>query len=176
MNANQEAKEYISKLNELKAQSYRILLNRLKELGATPDKPIKFNWENQEAPCVITIYFEDNITDAYIKSIYADSNNIYISLGSYYIQDYADNVLLTDACIDYDTIIDYLIDWSWENNYKENLFMKTYDVNVHYDFCARVTVNAKNEEEAINKAKEIANETSQDKLKYCDFIGACIVK
>lgn len=175
MNANQAAKEYISKLNELKAQTYRILLNQLKELGATPDKPIEFDWKNQNTPYVIATYFENDITDAYIKSIYADGNNIYISLESYYTHDCADNILLTDACIDYDNIIDYLINWSWENNYKENLFMKTYDVNVHYDFCARITVNAKNEENAIDKAKEIANETPQDKLEYCNFIGACII-
>lgn len=175
MNANQAAKEYISKLNELKVQTYRILLNQLKELGATPNKPIKFDWKNQNAPYVIATCFGNDITDTYIKSIYADGNSIYISLESYYTHDCVDNILLTDACIDYDNIIDYLINWSWENNYKENLFMKTYDVNVHYDFCARITVNAKNEEDAIDKAKEIANEIPQDKLEYCNFIGACII-
>lgn len=176
MNANQAAKEYISKLNELKVQTYRILLNQLKELGATPDKPIEFDWENQDAPSVIAICFGDDVVDTYVKSIYIDGESIYVSLYSHYEDDNVDNVLLTDSCMDYDDIIYYLIDWPWENNYKENLFMKTYDVNVHYDFCARITVNAKNEEDAINKAKEIANEIPQDKLEYCAFIEAYVIK
>ena len=50
-----------------------------------------------------------------------------------------------------------------------------YVVNVHYDFCAQVSVKAYNEEDAINQAKKIADNIPQNKLEYCDFIGACII-
>ena len=69
MKANQAAKNYISKLEELKKQSYEILLAQLKELGATPDKPIKFDWFNQYAPCIIANCFGDDVADTYVKSI-----------------------------------------------------------------------------------------------------------
>ena len=110
MNANELAKEYVSKLNDLKAQTYRILSAQLKELGATPDKPIEFDWENQDAPSVTAICFGDDVADTYVKSIYIDGESIYVNLYSYYQGDNMDNVLLTDSCMDYDDIIYCLID------------------------------------------------------------------
>lgn len=108
------AKEYLSKLNDLKAQTYQILSAQLKELGATPDKPIEFDWENQDAPSVIAICFGGDVTETYVKSIYIDGESIYVSLYSHYEDDNVDNVLLTESCMDYDDIIYCLIDWSWE--------------------------------------------------------------
>lgn len=120
MNANQAAKDYISKLEGLKKQSYQILLAQLKELGATPDKPIKFDWYyNQDAPCVIANCFGDDVADTYVKSIYADGDWIYVSLWSYYQQCSTEDDLLTDVCTDYDDIIDYLTDWNWDDNYED---------------------------------------------------------
>ena len=98
MNANELAKEY------------QILSAQLKELGATPDKPIKFVWQNQDAPSVTAICFGDDVADTYVKSIYIDGESIYVSLYSYYQGDSMDNVLLTDSCMDYDDIIYCLID------------------------------------------------------------------
>lgn len=53
--------------------------------------------------------------------------------------------------------------------------METYIVNVHYDYYATVTVEAENEEDAINKAKKIADNTPQEDLEYCDFTDACVI-
>ena len=119
MNANQAAKDYISKLERLKKQSYQILLAQLKELGATSDKPIKFDWFNQYAPCIIANCFGDDVADTYVKSIYADGDLIYVSLWSYYQQCSSEYDLLTDVCTDYDDIIDYLTDWTWDDNYED---------------------------------------------------------
>ncbi len=53
--------------------------------------------------------------------------------------------------------------------------VKEYVVNVHYDFCAQVSVKAENEEDAMDQAKKIADNIPQNNLEYCDFIGACII-
>ena len=53
--------------------------------------------------------------------------------------------------------------------------MAKFTVNVHYDYVATVEVDAENEEQALVKAKEVADGLSSQDLLYVDFTGACIV-
>lgn len=50
-----------------------------------------------------------------------------------------------------------------------------YSVNVHYDYCATVEVEAQSNEEALNLAKEEADKLYTEELEYCGNIGSCIV-
>lgn len=117
MNANEEAKDFIKSLENLNEKKYVILLKQLKELGATKSKQIKFDWKNQNAPSVVGECFDDDINDCYVKSVYADGNIIYVSLWAYYRQESMDEVVLNKISHDYANIIEYLIDWNWEDNY-----------------------------------------------------------
>lgn len=117
MNANEEAKDFIKSLENLNEKKYVILLKQLKELGATKRKQIKFDWKNQNAPSIVGECFDDDINDCYVKSVYADGNIIYVSLLAYYRQESMDDVVLNKISNDYANIIEYLIDWNWEDNY-----------------------------------------------------------
>ena len=54
--------------------------------------------------------------------------------------------------------------------------MAKYTVNVHYDYVATVEVEAENEEQALELAKQAADNVPQDELEYVDFTDACIVE
>lgn len=51
---------------------------------------------------------------------------------------------------------------------------KKFTVNVHYDYYASVEVIAESENEALDKAKQIADELPMEKLEYCDYTDACV--
>ena len=53
--------------------------------------------------------------------------------------------------------------------------MAKFTVNVHYDYVATVEVEAENEEQALDLAKDLADNVPQDELEYVDFTDACIV-
>ena len=54
--------------------------------------------------------------------------------------------------------------------------MAKFTVDVHYDYVARVEVDAENEEQALKLAKEVADGLSTQELEYVDFTDACIVE
>ena len=54
--------------------------------------------------------------------------------------------------------------------------MAKFTVDVHYDYVARVEVDADNEEEALDLAKDVADGLSTQDLLYVDFTDACIVE
>lgn len=51
---------------------------------------------------------------------------------------------------------------------------KKFTVNVHYDYYASVDVMAESANEALEKAKKIADELPMEKLEYCDYTDACV--
>ena len=53
--------------------------------------------------------------------------------------------------------------------------LKTYTVNVHYDYVATVNVRASSEEDALILAKKKANDLPECELEYVDFTDACII-
>ena len=118
MDANENAKKFYEEWKSIENKKYNVLLDQLKELGATKDKPIKFDWREQFAPCVVGECLEDDISDCYVKSIYADGDFIYVSLYGYYNQEHYNNIGLTYATHDWVDIIDYLVDWSWDYNFE----------------------------------------------------------
>lgn len=51
---------------------------------------------------------------------------------------------------------------------------KKYCVNVHYDYYASVEVIAESQEEALTKAKEIADNLPMEKMECCDYTDSCV--
>ena len=133
MNANSSAKFFMESWYNLKQNKYWVLLNQLKELGATKDNPIKFNWKEQFAPCIVGECFGEDIADTYVKSIYADGDYIYVSLYSYYNQYSRNDMLLTDVSHEYTDIIDCLIDWTWEDNFNGDWDDEDDDLDIEID-------------------------------------------
>ena len=117
MNANSSARFFLASLKNLNQNKYGVLLNLLKELGATKEKPIKFDWKEQYAPSIVGECFEDDINDCYVKSVYADGDFIYVSLWAYYRQESKNDVLLYEASHEYTDLIHYLVDWTWDDNF-----------------------------------------------------------
>ena len=83
MNANSSAKFFMANWYNLRQNKYLVLLNQLKELGATKDNPIKFNWKEQFAPCIVGECFGEDIADTYVKSIYQRSACSFVRRFSY---------------------------------------------------------------------------------------------
>jgi hypothetical protein len=54
--------------------------------------------------------------------------------------------------------------------------MAKFTVNVHYDYVATVEVEAENEEQALELAKDVADGLSTEDLLYVDFTGAYVVE
>lgn len=52
--------------------------------------------------------------------------------------------------------------------------MKYFTVNVHYDFVATVEVLADDEDMAINKAEEIAENIDVEKLQCIGITDSCV--
>lgn len=117
MIANSSARFFLASWENLNQNKYWVLLNLLKELGATKENPIKFDWKEQYAPCIVGECFEDDINDCYVKSVYADGDCIYVSLWAYYRQESKNEVLLYEASHEYTDLIRYLVDWTWDDNF-----------------------------------------------------------
>lgn len=54
--------------------------------------------------------------------------------------------------------------------------MAKFTVDVHYDYVARVEVDAENEEQALKLGKDVADGLSTQELEYVDFTDVCIVE
>ena len=51
---------------------------------------------------------------------------------------------------------------------------KKFTINVHFDYGVSIEVEAKNENEAIEMAKEKANNISIEEMDFCGFLDACV--
>ena len=54
--------------------------------------------------------------------------------------------------------------------------MAKFTVNVHYDYVATVEVEADNEEQALELAKDVADELSTQELDYVDCTDVYILE
>lgn len=113
--ANQELKSkatnYIDKFNSMFKDGLDITIELLKELGATKDNPIVFDWKENYAPAITTCEFGDDITDAFVTKIYLNGNSgVYVDLYAYYLCDNRENVCLNhEYQTEWIDIIEYLI-------------------------------------------------------------------
>ncbi len=81
----------------LSSDIYNTLVNLLMQYGATSrETSIKFDWDGGCAPSLASVNFRDELSDAYITSIYVDGHWIYIDLHAYYLQEDVEDVLITE--------------------------------------------------------------------------------
>lgn len=94
----EKAQEYINLERSMHERGIEIVRELLKELNITKEKPLVFDWENGNAPCMVSDEFDDDVCDCYITKIYLDGDYyIYADLHAYYLQEDAYRVLLNNA-------------------------------------------------------------------------------
>lgn len=94
----EKAQEYINLERSMHERGIEIVRELLKEQNITEDNALEFDWENGNAPCMVSDEFGEDVCDCYITKIYLDGDDyIYADLHAYYLQEDAYRVLLNNA-------------------------------------------------------------------------------
>ena len=93
----EKAQEYINLERTMHERGIEIVRELLKEQNITEDNALEFDWENGDAPCMVSDEFDDDVCDCYITKIYLDGDYIYADLHAYYLQGDVYRVLLNNA-------------------------------------------------------------------------------
>ena len=106
----QKAQEYINIERSMHERGLDIVRELLKEKGITKENPLTFNWEDGDAPSMISGDFDEDLCDCYITRIYLDGEYIFADLHAYYLQDDLYNILLNNENnVDWGDIMEYLM-------------------------------------------------------------------
>jgi hypothetical protein len=104
-----QAQEYINIQRTMHERGLKIVRELLKEQNITKENPLIFDWEDGDAPSMISGDFDDDLCDCYITKIYLDGDYIYADLHAYYLQDDRYQVLLNNEHnVDWGDIMGYL--------------------------------------------------------------------
>lgn len=93
----EKAQEYINLERTMHERGIEIVRELLKEQNITEDNALEFDWENGDAPCMVSDEFDDDVCDCYITKIYLDGDYIYADLHAYYLQEDVYRILLNNA-------------------------------------------------------------------------------
>lgn len=93
----EKAQEYINIERTMHERGIEIVRELLKEQNITEENALEFDWENGNAPCMVSDEFDDDVCDCYITKIYLDGDYIYADLHAYYLQGDVYRVLLNNA-------------------------------------------------------------------------------
>ena len=93
----EKAQEYINLERTMHERGIEIVRELLKEQNITEDNALEFDWENGDAPCMVSDEFDDDVCDCYITKIYLDGDYIYADLHAYYLQGDVYRVLLNNS-------------------------------------------------------------------------------
>jgi hypothetical protein len=93
----EKAQEYINIERTMRERGIEIVRELLKEQNITEDNALEFDWENSDAPCMVSDEFDDDVCDCYITKIYLDGDYIYADLHAYYLQEDVYRILLNNA-------------------------------------------------------------------------------
>lgn len=93
----EKAQEYINIERTMHERGIEIVRELLKEQNITEDNALEFDWENGDAPCMVSDEFDDDVCDCYITKIYLDGDYIYADLHAYYLQGDVYRVLLNNS-------------------------------------------------------------------------------
>jgi hypothetical protein len=104
-----QAQEYINIQRTMHERGLKIVRELLKEQNITKENPLIFDWEDGDAPSMVSGDFDDDLCDCYITKIYLDGDYIYADLHAYYLQDDRYQVLLNNEHnVDWGDIMGYL--------------------------------------------------------------------
>lgn len=93
----EKAQEYINLERTMHERGLEIVRELLKEQNITEDNALEFDWENGDAPSMVSDEFDDDVCDCYITKIYLDGDYIYADLHAYYLQEDVFRVLLNNT-------------------------------------------------------------------------------
>jgi hypothetical protein len=106
----EKAQEYINLERTMHKRGIEIVRELLKGRGITKEYPLTFNWEDGDAPSMISGDFDEDLCDCYITRIYLDGDYIFADLHAYYLQDDLYNILLNNENnVDWGDIMEYLM-------------------------------------------------------------------
>ena len=94
-------------LNEIKTTARQKCIETLKQLGGS----VEWDWQEDDAPSMLSINFGDDVADCYITKAYLDeADNIKVNLHAYYLncEDYDDLLLEDEPNADYVDLLEYL--------------------------------------------------------------------
>lgn len=94
-------------LNEIKTTAREKCVETLKQLGGS----VEWDWQEDDAPSMLSINFADDVADCYITKAYLDeAGNIKVNLHAYYLycDDYEDLLLEDEPNADYVDLLEYL--------------------------------------------------------------------
>ena len=104
-------------------QKYKDLINKAREINNECQNAVReilakktqitFDWENSDAPSISSMNFDEDITDAYITKIWLDDGMngiVKVNLHAYYLGEDKEDIDLNDEIVEWDEILDYLID------------------------------------------------------------------
>ena len=104
-----QAQEYSNIQRTMHERGLKIVRELLKEQNITKENPLIFDWEDGDAPSMVSGDFDDDLCDCYITKIYLDGDYIYADLHAYYLQDDRYQVLLNNEHnVDWGDIMEYL--------------------------------------------------------------------
>ena len=105
-----QAQEYINIQRTMHERGLQIVRELLKEQNITKENPLIFDWEDGDAPSMVSGDFDDDLCDCYITKIYLDGDYIYADLHAYYLQDDRYRVLLNNEHnVDWGDIMEFLM-------------------------------------------------------------------
>ena len=92
--------ECINTYNTIREKTREKCVQALKALGGS----VEWDWENEDAPTITSIYFDDDLSDCYVTKAWLDeAGNIKVNLHAYYkdINDIEDILFEDEPNADY---------------------------------------------------------------------------
>ena len=104
-----QAQEYIDIERNMHKRGLEIVLALLKDQNITSENPLVFDWENGDAPSIVSDKFDDDVCDCYITKLYLDDNYIYADLHAYYLGEDTQVLLNNEHNVVWGDIMEYLV-------------------------------------------------------------------
>lgn len=104
-----QAQEYLDIERNMHKRGLEIVRELLKEQNVTSEIPLVFDWQNGDAPCIVSDKFEEDVCDCYITKIYLDGDYVYAYLRACYLGDDTRVILNNEHNVVWADIIEYLI-------------------------------------------------------------------
>lgn len=101
----EEYNKLIAEGNNFQKQAHKELVKLLTEHGA-----VEFNYE-VDAPSIVSRQFDADVTDCCVKKLSSNGVCVYADLHSYYLEEDAENVDITENqyCVDWLDLLDWVV-------------------------------------------------------------------
>ena len=101
----------MQQLIEKSAEIRNAIKDAVKECLVKIGHPVYFDWDNNNAPSIASINFDDDLADSYITKIWYDNGLVMVNLHAYYLGEDTENIDLSRECnVDWEDILSYLIE------------------------------------------------------------------